>query len=203
MSLYATGRVLAVLAANSVFNVLRRDIVGRKPLALDVPLALSGPDGEPSGLTVEAFAVPGKVALYLEDPAAANFGTVAEDTIGLHISEAATGRGFYYVPGCAALPTDLARRLAGTKLVFFDGTTWSDDEMAETGAGEKTAARMGHMCMSGERGSLAAFVGLDVGRKVYIHINNTNPVLLADSAERAAIEASGWEVAADGMEVIL
>lgn len=209
LSLYATGRVLAVLDANPVFNVLRRDMVARVPLALDtplalnVPLALGGPEGEAAGLTIEAFAVPGKVALYLEDPAAADYGTVAEDTVGLRLSEEATGRGFFYVPGCAALPADLATRLQGAGLIVFDGTTWHDDEMVESGAGVKTATRMGHMCMSGERGSMAAFAALAVGRKIYVHINNTNPVLRDGSAERTAAEAAGWEIATDGMEIAL
>jgi pyrroloquinoline quinone biosynthesis protein B len=62
---------------------------------------------------------------------------------------------------------------------------------------------MGHMSVSGTAGSLAAFTGLEVGRKIYIHVNNTNPMLLDDSPERAAVIAAGWEVAYDGMEVEL
>ena len=101
------------------------------------------------------------------------------------------------------MPAALASRLAGADLVFFDGTTWRDDEMAASGAGEKTASRMGHMCMSGNDGSMAAFADLDIVHKIYIHINNTNPVLIAGSNERAAVEARGWQVASDGMEITL
>jgi pyrroloquinoline quinone biosynthesis protein B len=201
--LCATGRVLAAIAANPIFGVLREGLVERRALMLDQVIGLRGADGAPSGIEVEPFAVPGKVALYLEDPQAERFGTVAEDTIGLRIGEAAAGRSLYYIPGCAALPEDLARRLSGADLVLFDGTTWRDDEMAASGTGEKTAARMGHMCMTGDGGSLAAFAGLTVRRRVYVHLNNTNPVLLADSAERAAVEAAGWQVAHDGMEITL
>jgi pyrroloquinoline quinone biosynthesis protein B len=200
-SVYETSRVLAVLEANPVFNVLRHDLVARLALVLNRPQELTAADGADLGLVVEPFAVPGKVALYLEDPAAADFGTVAEDTIGLRVSEPASGHAFFYIPGCASLPADLADRLRGADLVFFDGTAWRDDEMAASGAGEKTSARMGHMCMSGEHGSLAAFADLNVRRKIYIHINNTNPVLLADSPERARVESLGWEVAYDGMDV--
>ena len=199
---YATRRVLAVLAANPVFDVLRRDIVARIPLDLDAKTALAGPDATSSGIAVEAFAVPGKVALYLEDASAgANFGTVGEDTIGLKISEIETGRFFYYIPGCARLPDEIADRVKGAPLVFFDGTTWTDDEMRSSGAGIKTAGRMGHMSVSGAGGSIAAFASLAVQRKIFIHINNTNPILLADSPERAIAEAAGWEIAFDGMEV--
>jgi pyrroloquinoline quinone biosynthesis protein B len=201
--LYGTARVLAALAANPIFGVLREDLVERRPLALGGVVSLSGPGGEAGGIEVEAFPVPGKVALYLEDPQAEGFGTVAEDTVGLRLSEPAGGRSAYYLPGCAGLPPDLRRKLAGAELVLFDGTTWRDDEMAASGTGEKTAGRMGHMCMTGATGSLAAFAGLDVRRKLYVHLNNTNPALLSDSAERAAVEAAGWRVAEDGMEIVL
>jgi pyrroloquinoline quinone biosynthesis protein B len=201
--LYATSRVLAALAANPIFRVLRQDLVERRALGLGELAALSGPGGNAAGIEVEAFAVPGKVALYLEDPEAEGFGTVAEDTIGLRLSEPASGRAAYYLPGCAALPADLGRKLTGAELVLFDGTTWRDDEMAASGTGEKTAGRMGHMCMEGVSGSLAAFAGLGVERKIYVHLNNTNPALLSDSAERAAVEAAGWQVAEDGMEIVL
>jgi pyrroloquinoline quinone biosynthesis protein B len=198
--LYATRRVLAALAGNPVFDVLRRDIVARVPLDLDVETVLAGPDATPTGLSVEAFAVPGKIALYLEDSSAGpDFGTAREDTIALKISDG--GSFFYYLPACARLSEEIAHRLAGAPLVFFDGTTWTDGEMLSSGAGVKTAGRMGHMSVSGTGGSLAAFASLGVRRKIFIHINNTNPMLLGDSAERKAAEAAGWEIAFDGMEV--
>ena len=200
--IYATRRVLAALAANPVFDVLRRDIVARIPLDLDTETTLAGADAISSEIAVEAFAVPGKIALYLEDPSAgAGFGTVREDTIGLKISDIETGRFFYYVPACADLSGEVAGRIEGAPLVFFDGTTWTDDEMRSSGAGVKTAGRMGHMSVSGAGGSIAAFASLAVQRKIFIHINNTNPILLADSPERAIAEAAGWEIAFDGMEV--
>jgi pyrroloquinoline quinone biosynthesis protein B len=127
--------------------------------------------------------------------------SVAEDTVGLEV--AASGRRFFYLPGCASLPVEVAERLRGADLVFFDGTTYADDEMIALGLGSKTASRMGHMSMDGAGGTIAAFAPLDVARKIFIHINNSNPVLLADSAERAAVAVAGWEVAVDGMEVRL
>lgn len=199
--IHATPRVLAVLRANAIFNVLDRCLVSTRPLALERAEDLVGPDGQSSGLTVTAFAVPGKVALWLEDPALANFGSVAEDTVGLEV--ASGGRRFFYLPGCASLPAGLAERIRGADLVFFDGTTYRDDEMIALGLGTKTARRMGHMAMGGADGTIAAFAPLGVHRKIFIHINNSNPVLLADSAERAAVAAAGWEVAEDGMEVTL
>ena len=86
-------------------------------------------------------------------------------------------------------------------LLFFDGTLWRDDEMVTRGEGVKTGHRMGHMSMSGSEGSIAALADLDIARRVFIHINNTNPALLGDSPERTELMAAGWQVAEDGMEI--
>lgn len=204
LTVYATRRILDVLAANPIFGVLNPDFVARESVELDKPFALMNADGADSGLRVTAFAVPGKVALYLEDASAgSNFGTQDEDTIGLCVEDTNDGRSFFYIPGCAAMTDELAQRLRGAALVFFDGTLWRDDEMVSAGVGVKTGQRMGHMSMSGPDGSIAAFEGLDVARRVFIHVNNTNPVLLADSAERGELEAAGWMLARDGMELEL
>jgi pyrroloquinoline quinone biosynthesis protein B len=187
--------------------VLNPAFVERRPLALDRPFEPLSREGEPLGLTVEAFAVPGKVALYKEDAAAgAGLGTVSEDTVGLRIAESGDdgrARSLFYLPGCAALPEDLKRRLDGADLLLFDGTLWRDDEMLAQGAGVKTGRRMGHLSMSGPDGSIAALAEARVARKVFIHVNNTNPVLLLDSPERAEAEAAGWQIARDGMELEL
>ena len=202
LSVYGTARVLDVLSRNSVFGVLNPEFVTRTALPLGTETVLLRPDGEASGLVVETFSVPGKVALYLEDAGAgANFGTVAEDTIGLRVAAPADGRELFYIPGCAACPPELAERLQGSSLLFFDGTTWVDDEMQATGVGHKTGQRMGHMCMSGPDGSIAAMAPLDIARKVFVHINNTNPVHLKDSPQRKEAERAGWEIGYDGMEI--
>lgn len=204
LTVYAAERVLGVLAANSIFKVLNPDYVVRRSLEIGRPVALETQEGRPTGLEIEPFAVPGKVALYLEDPdAGPGFGTREGDTIGLQVRALDGGASFFYIPGCAALPPDLADRLRGAALVLFDGTLWQDDEMIRSHVGRKTGQRMGHMSMAGPAGSLAAFSGLDVHRKIFIHINNSNPVLLEDSPERREVEAAGWEVAWDGMEIRL
>jgi len=192
------------LDANPIFGILNPQFVRREALPLGQPLALQDADGEEIGLTVEPFAVPGKIALYLEDPDAGdNFGTREGDTIGLCVSQPATGKRFFYIPGCAALDAPLIQRLDGAALVLFDGTLFENREMVTGGLGQKTGARMGHLNVSGPDGSMAAFEGLGVRRRIYIHINNSNPVLLEDSPERAAVVAAGWEVAYDGQEIVL
>lgn len=203
-SVYASSRVRDVLAANSIFNVLNRDLVRRENLPLGERTALRDAEGTMLGIEAEAFAVPGKIALYLEDAAAGpGFGTQAGDTIGLTLRSSAGGKSLHYVPGCAGLSADLAARLKGAELLFFDGTLWRDDEMQRAGVGTKTGARMGHMSISGDKGSMAALAPLGIRRRVFIHINNTNPILASDSAERRACEAAGWSVAHDGMEIAL
>ncbi|MEM7222806.1 MAG: pyrroloquinoline quinone biosynthesis protein PqqB [Pseudomonadota bacterium] len=204
LAVYGSERVLSVLAENSIFRVLNPDYVERRQIGLDQSFEPRGKQGVATGLRIEPFAVPGKVALWKEDASqGANFGTAEGDTIGLRISERSGARQFYYIPGCAALPEDLRDRLHGAPLVLFDGTLWRDDEMVAQKAGIKTGQRMGHMSMAGPEGTIAAFADLEVERKVFIHINNTNPVLLGDSPERAEVEASGWEIAYDGLEIEL
>jgi pyrroloquinoline quinone biosynthesis protein B len=203
LAVYATRRVHAVLDRNSVYGVLNPAYVERRTLDLERRTELAGKDGVVNGIAVEPFAVPGKIALYLEDTSRANMGSTPEDTIALKVTERAGGKSFYYVPACASMPPELAKRLSGADLVFFDGTVWQDDEMIATRTGKKTGGRMGHMHLSGDDGSVAAFASLGVKRKVYVHINNTNPVLAEDSAERRFVESAGWEVGYDGMKVTL
>ena len=199
--IYAAAPVLDVLEENPIFDVLARDLVSRSVLALDVPAPLPLPSGAPSGLVVTLFAVPGKVPLYLERPGEAP--PIVEDgtTVGAAVTDGT--RRLFFVPGCAATTPALADRLRGADLVFFDGTLWQDDEMIRLGLGPKTGRRMGHMSVDGPAGTLAAFAPLGVRRKILIHINNSNPVLLDDSPERAAMRAAGWDVGADGMRITL
>jgi pyrroloquinoline quinone biosynthesis protein B len=170
---------------------------------LEEQIELRGAAGAGSGLRMRGFAVPGKVPLWLEqhgrDPGLVEDG----NGIGLELTERQTGARLFFIPGCAAMTPALAERLRGAPLVFFDGTLWRDDEMIRLGVGSKSGKRMGHMSMSGEPGAIAAFRDLEVRRKVFVHINNTNPVLLADSPERAKAERAGWIVAHDGLELAL
>jgi len=202
-SIYGTSRVLGILKSNSVFQVLAEPLVPRITLPLDQPVPIKGADVD-LGLTVEAFAVPGKIALYLEDASAGkDLGTQEGDTIGLKVTDTAAKTSFFYIPGCSTIDEKLAKRLKGASVVFFDGTLFTDDEMIEQGLLNKTGARMGHISMSGPAGSISAFSKLGVGRLIYVHINNSNPALDENSAARKSIEGAGWEVGYDGLEVRL
>jgi pyrroloquinoline quinone biosynthesis protein B len=199
--LYAAAPALSALAMNPIFGVLDPALVPRRSLPLDAAVPLADGAGAPLGLTAEAFAVPGKLPLFREAGGADPGRDETGETIGLRI--AAGGRALFFIPGCAAMTPALATRLEGAACVLFDGTLWRDDEMLRAGAGTKSGARMGHMSISGPEGTLAAFARLGVRRRILIHLNNTNPVLLEDSAEHAAVRAAGWEVAEDGMEITL
>ncbi len=188
--LFGTREILSVLEANPIFAALDPDIVIRRSVALDTAFTLA-PD-----LTATLFAVPGKVPLYLEGETVVT-DLEGEQTVGVQLD--CEGTRAFYVPGCAKMTPALVERLRGAELVFFDGTVWQDDEMRQKGVGSKTGSRMGHMSMSSERGSIAAFAPLNVRRKVFVHMNNTNPVLLPRSPQRREAEAAGWTVGQDGM----
>lgn len=196
-TLYGTDRVLSAIGRNQVFEVLAADLVQRRRVTLGQAYQSE------TGLSVEAFAVPGKAALYLEDTSRPDLGTEREDTLGLSVADPASGANFLYVPACAALTPELTARMRHGNLLFFDGTLWRDDEMIAAGLRRKTGLRMGHISISGPEGSLAGLADVGTPRKIYIHINNSNPVLIEDSPERREVERGGWEVAHDGMEIRL
>ena len=203
LRLIATGAVHALLDANPIFEALNREIVPRERIATGAWFELRDAAGKSIGLRARLFPVPGKVPLYMEPGAGESLVLDAEDdnTVAAEISDGA--QSLFYVPGCAAMTPALAETLRGAALVFFDGTLWRDDEMIRAGLGPKTGQRMGHMSISGPGGTMEAFAPLDVAQKVLIHINNSNPVLLAETPERREAEAAGWQVAYDGMEITL
>ena len=192
-ALYAGAGTLAVLAANPVFSVLPPERVPRRTLPPAGTLMLEDVGRASLGVALEVFPVPGKPPLF--DAGA------GEETIGLALGAGAAR--LFFIPGCAAMPPDLAARLRNADCVMFDGTLWRDDELAEAVPGGRTGRLMGHMSLSGPAGTLAAFAPLGVRRRILIHLNTTNPVLLADSPERRTVAEAGWDVAEDGMEFTL
>jgi pyrroloquinoline quinone biosynthesis protein B len=202
-TIYAHAKVLAILKTNSIFNVLNEKNVRRQAIEEDETFEPTLPEGSPSGIEILPFAVAGKSAWYLEGKAHPAGDTGAGDTLGLRIRDKATGKFFYFLAACAGVSDALKSRLAGAPLIFFDGTVWRDDELIVAGLGNKTGQGMGHIAMSGDSGAIAALAGLDIDRKVFLHINNSNPALLRDSAERKIAERAGWQIPADGTEFTL
>jgi pyrroloquinoline quinone biosynthesis protein B len=192
-TLHATAATLAAVADNPMFSALAPDMVTRHAI---VPGKAFSPV---PGIDAELFIVPGKVPLYLEgdDPDTASESAA---NVGVEISSG-TSR-FIYVPGAAAVTPAMKQRMENADVVMFDGTVLTDDEMIRAGTGSKTGRRMGHIPLDGPDGSLAALASLR-GRRIFVHINNTNPTLIDGSPERLRVEAAGWEVAEDGLQVTL
>ena len=183
--------ILAVINSNTIFGVLDPALVEKTRLDPAEPI-------ECAGLRVTLLPMPGKVPLYLEERGA----DLPEAGPSYAAKLEANGRSIVVAPACAEITSEVRAMLRSADTVFFDGTLFTDDEMIAAGVGTKTGRRMGHVPMSGPDGSLALLADLP-GRRIYLHINNTNPVLLEDSPERREVEAAGFEIAYDGMELCL
>jgi pyrroloquinoline quinone biosynthesis protein B len=192
-TIMGTAATLAAVAGNPMFGALAADVVRRRAIMPGERFAIG------DGLTAELFMVPGKVPLYLEgeNPATAEESAA---NVGVEITDGTARLAF--VPGAAAVTPALHERLSRADAVLFDGTLFTDDEMIRAGLGDKAGRRMGHMPVDGPDGSIAALKGLSA-RRILVHINNTNPILVDGSPERRHVEAAGWEVAWDGMEIVL
>ena len=147
------------------------------------------------GLSYQAFDVPTNKR--------ARFGTGdgEESVVGYRITDESTGRTLVYLPGAQELTASVLARLEGCTGLLLDGTCWQDDELIRLGIAGKTSREMGHLPISGADGSLEQLAPLPIERKIFIHINNTNPILLEDAPERRIVEEHGLEVAADGLEL--
>ncbi|MFH1557361.1 MAG: pyrroloquinoline quinone biosynthesis protein PqqB [Pseudomonadota bacterium] len=187
-ALYATAETHAALDDNPVFDALARDVVNRIVLSPEAEVEICG-------LKVIPLKVPGKEPLYLEGQC-----DTEATTIGLHVRHGL--KTCLIVPNCAAVTQELRSACEGADFLFFDGTTFTDDEMIRLGLSQKSAGRMGHVPMTGPHGSLNAFHGLKIGRRIYVHINNSNHVLIEGSFEHEQARAAGWEIAHDGMEFV-
>jgi len=202
-AIYAHPKVLAILKANSIFDVLSEKNVARVPIEADRGFEPALPDGSPSGLEILPFAVAGKGAWYLEGKAHPGGNDGTGDTLGLRIRDRATGKHLYFIAACADVTDDLKSRLTGAPLVFFDGTVWRDDELILAGLGAKTGLGMGHISMSGSKGAIESLATVAIDRRIFLHINNSNPALLRGSQERRIAEQAGWQIPADGTEIVL
>ncbi len=192
LTVFAPSRVLDMLAGSRIFEVLDPDLVRRVELAPLQPVRCGGE------MTVTILPMPGKAPLYLEDRSAVT--APVETTYAALVQ--ANGRSVIVAPACADITDAVRAQLGDADVLFFDGTLFRDNEMIVAGLGPKTGRRMGHVPIDGPDGTLARLGDLP-NRRILLHINNTNPILLADSPERLAVEQAGFEVAYDGMEIRL
>jgi pyrroloquinoline quinone biosynthesis protein B len=149
-------------------------------------------------LTITAIAAPGKPPVHLERIAPKS----DEENVGVVIREKRTGKSLAYFSAAGGVTPAVLDAVRGADCTFFDGTFWSETELIDLGLGKKRAADMAHVPIGGPSGSLDALKDVK-GRRIYIHINNTNPMLREDSPQAAAVTGAGWEIADDGMEIRL
>lgn len=191
LTLFATPASHAAVADNTMFDALtamtRRAVNPGERFML------------PGGVAATLFTVPGKMPLYLEGE---NPELDSESAANVGVELEHEGARLIFVPGAAAVTPAMRERFARADAILFDGTLFTDDEMLRARLGQKTGRRMGHMPIDGADGTLRALEGLGA-RRILIHINNTNPIHIAGSPERAKVEAAGWQVAEDGMEIVL
>ena len=189
-TVYAPAPILKVLANNSIFASLDPSLVTRVEIApgqvVDTGI----------GLALTLLAMPGKIPLYEEDRAAA----AAEPAVTYAARVQSGARICIVAPACARIDDAVLAQLHDATTIFFDGTLFHDREMIDAGLSAKTGQRMGHVSVSGPDGALSRLAGLPA-RKIFFHINNSNPILLADSPERKIVDNSGFQVAHDGMRV--
>ncbi|WP_445526179.1 pyrroloquinoline quinone biosynthesis protein PqqB [Streptomyces cyslabdanicus] len=191
LRLYATPAVRETLGAGSgILRTLERYCpVEWRAMAPGAGLALA------DGLSCRAFDVPSSKR--------DRFGTGVDQgrVVGYRLTDERSGGTLVYLPGVQSLTPQLRGEIEGCACLLIDGTCWRDDELVRLGLAAKTSREMGHLPIDGPDGSLAQLPSLSVGRTVFVHVNNTNPVLLEDTPERRTVEESGMEVAVDGLEV--
>ena len=196
---YATRAVHdGFVDGNALYGALARAVRWELlPLGVEVPVR--APDGRTTGLAVTAQPVPGKVPRHLEGRREPS----PEDAVALRLRDTLGGGCLVHCPGAARIDDAVHAALAGADALFFDGTFWSDDELVRAGLGERTATDMAHVPIAGPSGSLAGLAAVPAARRIFIHVNNTNPVLRDDGPERRQVRDAGWEVAYDDLELDL
>ncbi len=197
LTLYATKRVQAGLRENAALRTLERfdGQVRWHTLELEHTYELEGVNNRKSGIFVTPRAVPGKPPLHLMR----SFEPSPEDNVALQVCTADCGS-LVYASAVADVRAS-SHVLQDCKALFLDGTFWSEDELPGLGVNMGSARSMAHHPVGGEQGSLELLRSLDVPRRIYTHLNNTNPLLDANSTQYAEVVASGWEVAVDGMQL--
>lgn len=162
-----------------------------------IPINLG--QGEANGLEVEAFPLAAKPPKYMRHKVVADEVWV----VGLTFRDSTSGKVVTYAPGLAELDEKVLNRFESSDCILVDGTCWQDEELVNLGIAQRTARQMGHLPLSGSQGSIQHLAQLRRPRKILVHINNTNPILIPDSQERQVVEAAGIEVGYDGLTIEL
>lgn len=197
LAVYSTERVREALTVGlGILPTLER-YCGLNWLDCRGEINLLRRDGTESGLHAQSFDIPGSAPKYV----ATKIRRAAGDSVGYVITDTRSGGVLVFAPDVSVLTPEHVEHLKRADVLLIDGTFWSENEMRESGTGTASAADMGHLPISGPENSLEVLAGLPVRRRIYMHINNTNPILLEDSPERRQVTSLGIEVGMDGMEL--
>lgn len=198
LRVYATPPIRGIIMDNNIIFAMVRNQITWDDVAPNREFELASVTGAKSGIRCLPFPLSGNYPHYVHPQLAASL-PPADAVLGLRL-ESANGNLLVYIPGAPSVEEPWLAHLERADLLLFDGTFWTDDELIRIQGGGRTARQMGHMPVSGAEGSLARLAHLKRPRKVYIHVNNTNPILDEASPEYRTVRDAGWEVAHDGME---
>jgi pyrroloquinoline quinone biosynthesis protein B len=159
------------------------------------------------GLEIEVFPLSSKPPKYMQSQTELEeiwgVGLSVRDPRSADLGNRITGNILTYTPGLSKIDDSIKMRFEASHCILVDGTFWKNDELPTLGIGSRTATQMGHLPLSGDDGSLSQLAKLSTPRKILVHINNTNPILIPDSDERQAVEAAGIEIGYDGLAIAL
>ncbi len=200
LRVYAAPSILRILREeNSMFGMLNRvePQVVWTPMTSGSPFPLLSADGKDSGLRCEVHYLSGRYPKYVKTKDLA-----PDQATAALFFESASGKRVAYVPAVGSLSEPLLEKIEQVDLLLFDGTFWSDDELQRVQGSGETAHQMGHIPVE-ESLRLLKDISINIGRKMFVHLNNTNPILNEQSPENKAVRQAGWEVAEDNCQLEL
>ena len=200
LRVYAAPSILRILREeNSMFGMLNRvePQVVWTPVKSGAPFPTRSADGKDSGLRCEVYYLSGRYPKYVKSEAA---NLARDEATAALFFESASGKRVAYIPAVGSMSDALLEKIRHVDLLLFDGTFWSDDELLRVLGSGQTAHQMGHLPVEK---SLRLLKDVEVGRKMFIHLNNTNPILNEASSEHQAVRQAGWEVAEDNWQLEL
>lgn len=199
LRVYATRSIRKLLIENNIIFGMVRDQIAWDEIVPGRQFELSSVDGASSGIQCRPFPLSGNYPYYVGRELASSL-VSPEALVALELDSLRPGGKLVYMPAAPGVENSWLEILANCDVLLFDGTFWSDDELIQVRSGSRTACQMGHIPISGPGGSLERLASLKRPRKIFIHVNNTNPILDEDSPEYRRVLDSGWEVARDGQE---
>ncbi len=196
---YATPSIRKIIMENNIIFAMVRNQISWDDVIPGREFGLVSVSGTNSGIRCLPFALTGNYPHYVSEEQAATL-PADQALLGLRLQHSSGSGVVVYMPGMPSVEQSWLEHLENCDLLLIDGTFWTDDELIRIQGGGRTARQMGHLPVSGPGGSLEQLSRLKRPRKIYIHVNNTNPILDEDSPEYQQVRQAGWEIAQDGAE---